>query len=153
LSCFFYLYRFCKYVSYGFPIINFCILGVHYKTPCIYENCKVKIQPRKLNHLAAQFFLVCLFLFFTCFGRLCAHHQEKKLYVCVTCYLSFCVDDCLVCRAEYIKLNIQHYAYGGKIVKLSLSLIKHNSMRCKCIFNLGSESKILCGNRFKENND
>jgi hypothetical protein len=35
LSCFFYLYRFRKYVSYGFPIINFCIPGVHYEMPCI----------------------------------------------------------------------------------------------------------------------
>ena len=35
LSCSFYLYRFCKYVSYGFPIINFCNPGVHYETPCI----------------------------------------------------------------------------------------------------------------------
>jgi len=24
-----------KYVSYGFPIIKFCNLGVHYETPCI----------------------------------------------------------------------------------------------------------------------
>jgi hypothetical protein len=32
LSFSFYLYRFCKYVSYGFPIINFCNPGVHYKT-------------------------------------------------------------------------------------------------------------------------
>ena len=34
LSCSFYLYRFGKYVSYGFPIINFYNLGVHYETPC-----------------------------------------------------------------------------------------------------------------------
>jgi len=36
LSCSFYLYRFRKYVSYGFPIINFCNPGVHYETPYIY---------------------------------------------------------------------------------------------------------------------
>jgi len=35
LSCSFYLYVFRKYVSYGFPIINFCNLGVHYETPCM----------------------------------------------------------------------------------------------------------------------
>jgi len=35
LSCSFYLYRFRKYVSYGFPIINFCNRGAHYVTPCI----------------------------------------------------------------------------------------------------------------------
>ena len=36
LSCSFYLYTYCKYLSYGFPIINFCNPGVHYKTPYIY---------------------------------------------------------------------------------------------------------------------
>ena len=36
-SCSFYLYRFCKYVSCGFPIINFCNPEVHYETPCIYN--------------------------------------------------------------------------------------------------------------------
>ena len=35
LSCSFYLYRFRKYVSYGFPLINFCVPGVHYETPRI----------------------------------------------------------------------------------------------------------------------
>jgi len=34
LCCSFYLYRFRKYMSYGF-LINFCIPGVHYETPCI----------------------------------------------------------------------------------------------------------------------
>jgi len=33
-SCSFYLYRFCKNVSYGFRIINFCISGVRYETSC-----------------------------------------------------------------------------------------------------------------------
>ena len=35
LSCSFYLYSFRKYVSYGFPIINFCNPGRHYEKPCI----------------------------------------------------------------------------------------------------------------------
>jgi len=35
LSCSFYLCRFRKYVSYGFPIINFCNPGIYYETPCI----------------------------------------------------------------------------------------------------------------------
>jgi hypothetical protein len=35
-SCSFYLYRFRKYVSYGFPTINFCNHGVHYERPCVY---------------------------------------------------------------------------------------------------------------------
>jgi len=28
-----------------------------------------------------------------CFGRLCAHHQEKQLCLCDTWYLLFCMDD------------------------------------------------------------
>jgi hypothetical protein len=39
LSCSFHLYRCRKYVSYGFPIINFCNPVVHYETPCILR-CK-----------------------------------------------------------------------------------------------------------------
>jgi hypothetical protein len=40
LSFSFCLYRFGKYVSYGFPIINSCSLGVHYETSCtLLYNC------------------------------------------------------------------------------------------------------------------
>ena len=35
LSCSFYLYRFFKCMSYGFPIINFCNPGVNYEMLCI----------------------------------------------------------------------------------------------------------------------
>jgi hypothetical protein len=45
LSCSFYLYRFRKYVSYGFPIINFCNPGIHYETPCI----TLSIGMQKIN--------------------------------------------------------------------------------------------------------
>jgi len=34
LSCSLFLYRFRKYVSYDFPIINVCNPGVHHETPC-----------------------------------------------------------------------------------------------------------------------
>jgi len=44
LSCSFYLYRFRKYVSYGFLIINFCNPGVHYETPCITWRLKSKSE-------------------------------------------------------------------------------------------------------------
>ena len=44
LSCSFYLYRFRKYVSYGFPIINFCNPGVHYETPCIMGTADVHAE-------------------------------------------------------------------------------------------------------------
>jgi hypothetical protein len=45
LSCSFYLYRFRKYVSCGFPIIHFCNLGVHYETPCIIVLQSVPVSP------------------------------------------------------------------------------------------------------------
>jgi len=35
LSCSFYLYRFRKHVSYGFPIINCCNPRVHYEMLCV----------------------------------------------------------------------------------------------------------------------
>ena len=38
--------------------------------------------------------------FSTCFGQLRAHHQKKQLYLYDTCYLSLCVDECLVCSVE-----------------------------------------------------
>jgi len=38
LSCSFYLYRFGKYVSYGFPIINFCNPILHYGTSCTFTS-------------------------------------------------------------------------------------------------------------------
>ena len=49
-----------------------------------------------------------------CFGRLCAHHQEKQLYICDTWYLSLCVDDCLVCRVECIPDSHPHTVTNTK---------------------------------------
>ena len=46
----------------------------------------------KQNQLGAQIFLICLWLFSTCFGQLCAHHQEKIPYLC---------DTCRKCKAEW----------------------------------------------------
>jgi hypothetical protein len=46
LSCSYYLYRFRKYVSYGFPAINFCNPGVHYGTPCITKWLTVQQQKK-----------------------------------------------------------------------------------------------------------
>jgi len=56
LSCSFYLYRVRKYVFYGFPIINFCNLGVHYKTPCITQILVCARRPSPL----------CLWVCFWC---------------------------------------------------------------------------------------
>jgi len=51
-------------------------------------------------NLVHNLFLVYLSIS-ACLGRLCAHHQEKQLYLCDTWYLLFCADDCLVCRVEF----------------------------------------------------
>ena len=48
----------------------------------------------KYNKLGVQIFLICLLLFSTCFGQLCAHHQEKIPYLCDTWYVSLYIDDC-----------------------------------------------------------
>jgi hypothetical protein len=53
------------------------------------------------TNLVHNLFLVYLSIS-TCFGRLWVHHQEKQLCVCDTWYLLLCVDDCLVCRVEWI---------------------------------------------------
>ena len=46
--CFsFFLYRFRKYVSYGFPIKKFCNPGVHYETPCIVLQSSIEILSRR----------------------------------------------------------------------------------------------------------
>jgi len=49
---------------------------------------KVRLMGRKIWYL----FLVYLSIS-TCFGRLCAHHQEKQLCLYDTYYLLFYVDD------------------------------------------------------------
>jgi hypothetical protein len=48
-SCSFYLYRFRKYVSCGFPIINFWNPGVHYETPCIYTSPQARQRNASSN--------------------------------------------------------------------------------------------------------
>jgi len=56
LSCSFYLHRFCKYVSYGLPIINFCNF-VHYETPCI--MCLGLYVPCLVHFRSIENFLLC----------------------------------------------------------------------------------------------
>jgi hypothetical protein len=56
LSCSFYLYRFRKNVSYGFPVINFCNPGVHYEKPCIDFFIKI------------SYFCLMLFLYYLLHG-------------------------------------------------------------------------------------
>ena len=72
-----------------------------------FPNFLCFVDPAALYNLANKTNLVHnLFLVYlsisTGFGRLCAHHQEKQLFLCDTWYLLFCVDECLLCRVEFI---------------------------------------------------
>jgi hypothetical protein len=53
--------------------------------------------------------LVCT-LFSTCFGRLCAHHQEL-ITVCDTWYLSLCADGSLLCTLHTIQSSTHSDKY------------------------------------------
>jgi len=57
LSLSFYLYRFRKYVSYGFPIINFCDPGVHYETPCIFRILQILEKKWECKEAVHQLFI------------------------------------------------------------------------------------------------
>jgi len=62
LSCSFYLYRFRKYVSYGFPVINFCNPGVHYETPCIitFQWDEIQQKNQVVRFLAITLVHICV---------------------------------------------------------------------------------------------
>jgi hypothetical protein len=70
----FYLYRFREYLSYGFPIINFCNPGVHYEMPCILEfqlvhyetPCILEFQS---SFKVSRFCFVFYFVLFYPFGH------------------------------------------------------------------------------------
>ena len=72
---------------------------------CFIDRASLYELVNKLN-LVHSLFLVYLFIVYlsisTCFGQLCAHHQEKQLCLCNTWYLLFCVDDCWVCRYQVL---------------------------------------------------
>jgi hypothetical protein len=58
---------------------------------CFVNRAALYNLVNKVN-LVHNLFLVYLSIS-TCFGRLCAHHQEKQLCLWDTWYLLFCVDD------------------------------------------------------------
>jgi hypothetical protein len=57
-----------------------------------YNLCWNLVNKTNLVH---NLLLVYLSIF-TCFGRLCANHQEKQLCLYDTWHLLFCLDDCLI---------------------------------------------------------
>jgi len=73
------------------------------------HSARIPLQVEKflvINQLEAQFFfLICLFIFFTCFEQPCAHHQECQLYQYDIWYMSLCTGDCLVCRLALYRVT------------------------------------------------
>jgi hypothetical protein len=65
-----------------------CVVQLYYNAKCR----RHKIDLVNQINLVYKLFLVYSSVS-TCFRRLCAHHQEKKLYLCDTWYLLFCLDD------------------------------------------------------------
>ena len=64
------------------------------------SSCRVLVVCYLVNTANSVHYLFLVYLSTsTCFGPLCAHHQEKQLCLCDTRYLLFCVDGCLVCRS------------------------------------------------------
>ena len=61
-------------------------------------------------NLVHNFFLVCIFLFSACFGRLCAHRQEKQLYLCDSCYTR-CIPDSHLRKTTSIKFICVLYMF------------------------------------------
>ena len=82
-----------------YPNLYFCLL-------CSVDGASLYNLVNKAN-LVHNVFSVYLSISI-CFGRLCAHHQEKQLCLCDTWYLLFCVDDCLVCRVEWNSIPDSH---------------------------------------------
>ena len=70
----------------------------------------------KVN-LVHNLFLVYLFLIHlsisTCFGRLCAHHQEKQLCLCGTWYWLFCEIDKYTKNKSFTYLALFSRLYGA----------------------------------------
>jgi hypothetical protein len=82
-----------------FKILKLSRFVVNRTILCSVDRASLYNFVNKAN-LVHNFFLVHLFLFCTCFGQLCAHHQEIQLYLCDTWYLLFCMNDYLLCRVE-----------------------------------------------------
>jgi hypothetical protein len=85
LSCSFYLYRFRKYVSYGFPIINYCNPGVHFETPCVINIVSIYVlcmQPCSEHNTALQYAHGCCKT--SCFTEevFCSSYLVRSMKAC-----------------------------------------------------------------------
>ena len=67
------------------PFVHYSCL-IHRSCEKLPSACQSRSISCKYNQLGAQLFLICLLLFSTCFGQLCAHRQVKIPYLCDTWY-------------------------------------------------------------------
>jgi len=100
-------------------------------------------------NLVHNLFLGYLFLVYlsvsTCFGPLCAHHQEKQLCLCDTCYVLFCVGDCLVRRVTLINILRIKWAPSWLYLQAYAGLHDQQNIKHKInlfIFSLSGDSKL-----------
>jgi hypothetical protein len=81
-----------------------------HRSPFVLTKRRLQYLVNKVNFVHNLFLVY--FWISTCFGLLCAHHQEKQLCLCDAWYLLFCVDDRLVCT-----LHTRHsFPVDGPIV-------------------------------------
>ena len=82
--------------------------------------------------LLHQLFLIYLFSVYlsisTCFGRLCAHHQDKQLCLCDTWYLLFCVDDWYAGEFHPAYQTVIHIVARNK-QRLKINILRINILR------------------------
>ena len=119
---------------------SLCDVVKHWYTECRQMNVNRRNWSCKQSQIGAQFFLVYLSIS-TCFGRLCAHHQEKWLYLCDICYLSLCEDERLQ-EKLYIKLALITRLY--KNIKTKQNKTKQNKTK-------QNKTKQNKSNRIKSN--
>jgi len=106
-----------------------------------FDHAYILVNKANLVH---NLFLVYL-LISKCFGRLCAHHQERQLCLCDTWYLLFCVDDCLVpvsyqssTQNNKYHVSLKHSCFPdfGYIVTRNMqrliNILRINKLRINC---------------------
>jgi len=98
--------------------------------------------------------LLNLFLFSTCFGHPCAHHQEKLLYLCDTGRLSHCMGGVRSAGWSHSNQHTRRHPY--RVTKASVAEIRSQSKKKLNIRNRASVSRrrmlatvVLCSGDFK----
>jgi len=111
-------------------ILPYCQIKTAALVNFMFFDCASLYNLVNKTKLVHNLFLVYLSIS-TCFGRLCAHHQEKQPCLCDTWYLLFCVDDSLVCRS--ICSCIPDSPDDGPIFARNMYILINIIVKCKVI--------------------